>query len=100
MTVTHRPARTRVTRDDCLKFYGTGRTAGGLRAMAADPKAVAMTTTGSGEPAATVRAMMLDLADGIDQLAAEGITPADCWDLLGWDAAQVEAVLGGRDGGR
>jgi hypothetical protein len=87
-------------RVDAMKFYATGRTAAGLRAQAADPETVAMIAAGSLETEDEVRAMMLALADGVAQIAADGLTPADCWKLLGWSPDFVRALLASEGGAR
>jgi hypothetical protein len=98
MTVT--PNAGTGTRRAAMIFYVTGRTAAGLRAEAADPETVAGIATRSPETEDEVRAMMLALADGIDQIAAEGLTPLDCWEELGWSPDFVEASLTPEDGAR
>jgi hypothetical protein len=95
--VTGRPAADRellVTREDALKFRAGGRTAKGLRRHAADPETVAGLAAGTQHAEDEVRAFLLDLADSIDTLAAEGLTPADCCDLLGWDREELAEELG------
>lgn len=52
-----------------LRYYAIGRTAGDLRDQAA-------ARTGERE-----RAQMLAVAGRMDDLAAEGLTPVDCWYL-------------------
>jgi hypothetical protein len=89
----------RVTREDCVKFLAVGHTGSGLRAMAADPETVTALTAG-GDTEETARAMMHALADGIEQLIAEGLTMPGCWDLLGWDLDHAEAVIRSLGGAR
>jgi hypothetical protein len=98
MTVT--PSERSDSRQAAMKFYATGRTAAGLQAQAADPQTVAMIAAWIPATEDKVRAEMLALADGIDQITAEGLTPADCWKLLGWSPDFVEALLTSEGGAR
>jgi hypothetical protein len=91
MTVT--PSEGSASRQAAMKFYATGRTAAGLQAQAADPETVAVIAARTPATEHEVRAEILALADGIDKIAAEGLTPADCWKLLGWTPDFVEALL-------
>lgn len=77
-----------VTRDywtAALKFYATGRTAGGLRAMAADPEMTRGLALLSGVTEDEERAQVLAIADAIDALAAAGLTPEQAYFLAGLD---------------
>ena len=78
-----------VTRREAMVFYATGRTAAGIRAYAARFVTVDDTTGQSIDDAVAVKALMLAIADGIDALEAEGLTPSDCY-----DAAGLSALLG------
>lgn len=82
-----------VTRREAMVFYATGRTAAAIRAYAARFVTVDDTTGQSIDDAIAVKALILALADGIDRIAAEGLTPADCWQQLGWSPDFVEALL-------
>lgn len=82
------------TREDCLKFLGTLRAAEWLRECAARPETVTAAAADAGVTEDLIRAKMLALADGIDELTAEGITPPDCWRILGWTVEFVHQVLG------
>jgi hypothetical protein len=33
------------------------------------------------------------IAEAVGELEAEGVRPADCWDLLGWDLEFVRSAL-------
>jgi hypothetical protein len=83
------PARTEGTatasRDDCMKFYATGRTAEGLRAKVADPMILEGMAILAGVQIPVMRQEMLALADGIDLITAEGLTAEQCYFLLGLD---------------
>jgi hypothetical protein len=83
------PSRTEGTatasRDDCMKFLATGRTAEGLRAKVADPMILEGMAILAGVQIPVMRQEMLALADGIDLIAAEGLTPGQCYFLLGLD---------------
>lgn len=87
------PSRTEGTatasRDDCMKFLATGRTADGLRAKVADPMILEGMAILAGVSVPVMRQEMLALADGIGLIAAEGLTPGQCYFLLG-----LESVLG------
>ena len=103
MTVTEipRPITTPAplaTREDALKFMGSGRTAEGLRAVAGNPETVAALAQEDVSPE-TARATILAIADEIDKLTAEGVTAPDCWRILGWSLDYVEQVLGPREDG-
>jgi hypothetical protein len=98
MTVT--PSEGSDTRRAALIFYATGRTAAGLRAKTANPGTAAAIAASASKTEAEIGAEMVDLADGIDQIAAEGLTLADCWKLLGWSPDFVKALLTSDDGAR
>ena len=91
MTVT--PGEGSDSRQAAMIFYATGRTAEGLQAQAADADTVAAVAAKSAETEDEARAVMLALADGINQIAAEGLTPPDCWKQLGWSPDFAAALL-------
>jgi hypothetical protein len=68
-----------------LKFYATGRTAEGLRAMAADEEMTRGLALLSGITPEEEREQVLGIASAIDALAAEGLTPEKCYFLAGLD---------------
>ena len=79
MTVADGSAQSQADRDVAMKFYATGSTAESLRARAADPELMnALAVTARTSPA-SVLAEALKIADAIDALTAEGLTPAQCW---------------------
>ena len=82
------PARTpgTVTRRDAMVFHATGRTAPVLRARACDPLVTEGIAILAGVSPEAIAAEMHAIADGIDAIAAEGLTPEKCWFLLGLDA--------------
>lgn len=99
MTLTHKIAGTsaaapRVTRDDALKFLGTGRTSASLLALAASPQAVAGIAEQSGRTRRDARDLILSFSAAVGELEAEGLRAPDCWDLLGWSPEFVAEVLG------
>lgn len=72
------PGTSTVTRRDALIFRATGRTASGLRASGADPFALAEIAALAGVSQRVMRKTMTALADGIDAIAAEGLSPEEC----------------------
>lgn len=95
-----RSASSRITREVAMKFFATGRTADEFRRHAASPETVAGLSAGSGETPDAAQTLLLALADGIDKIVAEGLTFAECWDILGWDLGYVEALIRSQDGDR
>jgi hypothetical protein len=71
-TLTHPlPAGTATApREEAMKFYAAGRAAESLRALAANPAAVADTAAKSGATEDEARGLMLSLADGVAALEA------------------------------
>lgn len=84
-TVTHAPDVTGDYWMDALKFYGTGRTAEGLRAQAATPAWVNWLAEVGGVSPGTVRADMLAIAGAIDAYRAAGMTPEQAYRLADLD---------------
>jgi len=80
-----------------IKFYATGRTAEGLRAMAADDEMTRGLAVLSGITEDEEREQVLKIADAIDKLTAEGLTPVKCWYLAGLD--QFLGPFPGEDAG-
>jgi hypothetical protein len=68
-----------------LKYYGTGRTAGDLRAEAADPAWVAGLAYIDGIAPGEERARMLGTARAVEELAAAGLSPEQAYFLAGLD---------------
>jgi hypothetical protein len=68
-----------------LRYRAIGRTAGDLRAQAADPEWVRGLALEGGITADQEREQMLAVAGRMDRLAAEGLTPVACWYLGGLD---------------
>lgn len=95
----HAPPR-EVTRLDAMKFYATGRTAAGIRAYAARFVTVDDVTGQRIDDAVAVKALILAIADGIEQITDEGLTPLDCWKQLGWSPDYAEALLASAGGAR
>jgi hypothetical protein len=88
-TVADLPAATKtahpVTRETAVKFYATGRTAGELRAQAANPWLVRDRAKHAGVSPRFIRDEMLAIADGIEEVAATGLTPELAYFALGLD---------------
>jgi hypothetical protein len=88
-TVEHRPPEYTpprpVTREDAMKYFAIGRTAGSFRSSAADPEWVRGMALLSGVTEDDERRTELAVADGIDAVDAEGLTRVDCYVLMGLD---------------
>jgi hypothetical protein len=82
------------TREDALKFMAVGRTSADLLANAASPSTVAAVAAQAGATLRHIRNVMLALSAAVGELEAEGITPPDCWRILGWSPEFVEELLG------
>jgi hypothetical protein len=67
------------------KYYALGCTAEDLRADAADPEWVRRAALDAGITEEQERAQLLAVADLIPGIAAEHLTPVDCWYLSGLD---------------
>jgi hypothetical protein len=74
-----------VSREVAMAWYAVGRTAAGRRALAGIPTAVADYAALYGTTPEQMRADLLAVADGIDAIAAEGLTRVQCWYLAGLD---------------
>lgn len=68
-----------------LKFLATGRKSATLRAIASDPELVRGFALLSGITVEQEREQALGIADAIDALAAEGMTPEQAYFLAGLD---------------
>jgi len=68
-----------------LKFHAIGRTAAHLRVMAADPEMTRGLALLSGITEDEEQAQTLAVADAIDSLTAEGLTPEQAYFLSGLD---------------
>lgn len=68
-----------------LKYRAAGRTAASLRAQAADPVMTEGLALLSGITAEQERTQVLAVADAIEALAAEGLTPEQCYFLASLD---------------
>jgi hypothetical protein len=66
-----------------LKFYATGRTAGALRALAADPVMTRGLALMCGITEVEELEQLLGIADAIDAYAAAGLTPEGAYSLAG-----------------
>lgn len=77
-----------ISREVALGFYAAGRSAAGRRALAADPLVVEAYAELDHISPEQERAVLLAVADGIEQVAAEGLTRADAWYLAGLDQFQ------------
>jgi len=77
-----------VSRETALAFYAAGRSAAGRRALAAVPAVVEAYAELDHISAEQERAVLLAVADGIEQVTAEGLTRADAWYLAGLDQFQ------------
>ena len=72
-------------REAAMAWYAIGRTAEGRRALARNPVASAAYAALYGMSPEEMRAELLAVADGIDMIAAEGLTRVECWYLAGLD---------------
>jgi hypothetical protein len=86
-------AEPRATREDAMKFMARGHTAAGLLARAACPQTVRYLCDRAGETPRGARNLIFALSAALGRLEAEGMTPAKCWDELGWDLEFVEEVI-------
>jgi hypothetical protein len=68
-----------------LKYFALGRTAGDLRAEAADPEWVRGMAAEGGITEEQERSQVLAIADAVDALAVTTLTPVKCWYLSGLD---------------
>lgn len=68
-----------------LKYHATGRTAGSFRAQGADETFTRGMAALSGTTPEQERAWLLAVADAVDALAAEGLTPEKAYRLAGLD---------------
>jgi hypothetical protein len=68
-----------------LKYRAIGRTAASLREQAADPVMTEGLALLSGITAGQERIQVLAVADAVDALAAEGLTPEQCYFLANLD---------------
>jgi hypothetical protein len=80
------PPPIEVSRADAMKFRAFGKTAAGFRAHAASPMTVEGLAVLAGVSEDVMRDTLLALADAIDQLEADGMTPEKCRWVLGLDA--------------
>jgi hypothetical protein len=68
-----------------LKYFALGTTAEDLRAQAADTEWVRGMALEGGITEEQERTQLLAVADRIDSITAEGLTPVKCWYLSGLD---------------
>jgi hypothetical protein len=89
------PAATRELREAAMKFLARGDTGAVMRARAADPRYTGVIAFMSGMTADEAEADMLAIAADVEAVEAEGLTPYDCYLLLGLDKeyASYEAFL-------
>jgi hypothetical protein len=91
----HHPAAAEHLREAAMKLLARGDTGEILRSRAANVRYVRRLAADSGIAPADVKADLLDIAGDIEAVEGEGLTPLDCYLLLGLDKghASYEAFL-------